>query len=573
MAGTKISELPSASLPLTGSETVPVVQSGVTKQTNLSAMPYVPSGTGAVTTTVQSKLREVVSVKDFGAVGDGVADDSAAIQAAVTSLASGGTVFFPRGTYRLISDIQFSVSNLTFSGENGASILRKDASASNEYIIRTTGTGTISNTVISGLRFETQRVSASGTQALINADGPTISGFTVQNCVFNNTTAYCNSIFLKAASGKTISNVQILNNKILASGRMGFEIINHDNGSNYNVSDVLVRGNTFATCASMGVSISGPIEKVVIDNNTFTNCTTNSVEIVGPRGCTITNNVFSGTTAQLISSSGGLSSVGSGIVISNNVTNGTVTGRVFLDNAGAAIIANNNLRMTGRLELSGTDTDGCLVTGNRIVSNSSVALIMDNSPNHNVFENYIDNSASGANASTVRAFNTSATGIALIGNDIVKGTGGVYYDGNTGGVIAQARSNILDGAIEDNVLPSDVVKASGNITPAGTTSTATITFPSSASWRAAIAKVFAAATTTSGTNSGAAYTVYATRHVNGTTAVGITSTDLVTSAGCVLTSSLGTNTRTITATVASGTPVTWDVEVITWSGTASIAFA
>lgn len=44
---------------------------------------YQPAGTGAVATTVQSKLREFVSVKDFGAVGDGVADDSGAFQAAI----------------------------------------------------------------------------------------------------------------------------------------------------------------------------------------------------------------------------------------------------------------------------------------------------------------------------------------------------------------------------------------------------------------------------------------------------------------------------------------------------------
>jgi hypothetical protein len=61
---------------------------------------FLQAGSGAVTRTAQSKMREWVSVKDFGAVGDGVADDTAAIQAAIASLPVqiGGIVYFPSST-------------------------------------------------------------------------------------------------------------------------------------------------------------------------------------------------------------------------------------------------------------------------------------------------------------------------------------------------------------------------------------------------------------------------------------------------------------------------------------------
>jgi len=65
---------------------------------------FQPAGAGAVATTVQSKLREFVSVKDFGAVGDGVADDTAAIQAAI-DFAGSRDVFFPTASYKISSSL------------------------------------------------------------------------------------------------------------------------------------------------------------------------------------------------------------------------------------------------------------------------------------------------------------------------------------------------------------------------------------------------------------------------------------------------------------------------------------
>src|SRR5262245_45394059 len=41
----------------------------------------------------------VVSVRDFGALGDASTDDTAAIQAAIDSIANSGVIYFPPGNY------------------------------------------------------------------------------------------------------------------------------------------------------------------------------------------------------------------------------------------------------------------------------------------------------------------------------------------------------------------------------------------------------------------------------------------------------------------------------------------
>ena len=72
---------------------------------NSSQISYTPAGTGAVATNVQTKLRQYVSVTDFGAVGDGTTNDTVAFANAIAYLdtTGGGQLYIPDGIYMLDS--------------------------------------------------------------------------------------------------------------------------------------------------------------------------------------------------------------------------------------------------------------------------------------------------------------------------------------------------------------------------------------------------------------------------------------------------------------------------------------
>lgn len=98
-------------------------------------------------------LQSALSVKDFGAVGNGTADDTAAIQGAINALPGpgvGGTIYFPPGTYSCTSAITLR-QGVTIRGSGYLSTRIVWAGASNGLVYEP-GSLTEANICISDIR-------------------------------------------------------------------------------------------------------------------------------------------------------------------------------------------------------------------------------------------------------------------------------------------------------------------------------------------------------------------------------------------------------------------------------------
>lgn len=119
-----------------------------------SQISYTAPFFGAVTTNVEAKLAQYVNVKDFGAIGDGVADDTAALQAAIDyAVPLKRPIYIPTGTYLYSVLTGLDQNNITINGDG-----------SNNTVLKFTGTGVALET---------------GTNAGFR-QGINLSGFTVE---------------------------------------------------------------------------------------------------------------------------------------------------------------------------------------------------------------------------------------------------------------------------------------------------------------------------------------------------------------------------------------------------------
>jgi len=203
---------------------------------------------------INLKLQETISVKDFGAVGDGSTDDTVAIQAAITQVVNsgGGTVFFPAGTYNVSSTITVG-NNVTLSGTGVKGSFIQVTSASIN-VLNITG----SYTGVNNLGFKTTQTAQTAGSYIIAAG---------IYCYINNfymdmpyTGITVTGVYTYISEG-IIETVTSRN----TAGNSAYIKINVPGEADCNISNIIMRINSFDTTTypSYGINwVSGTVVHV-----------------------------------------------------------------------------------------------------------------------------------------------------------------------------------------------------------------------------------------------------------------------------------------------------------------------
>ena len=223
---------------------------------------FTQDGTGAVTRSWSSKLKDVVSVKDFGAVGDGVADDTASIQACITAAGAGATILFPANmNCKVSTEILFNVANQRIIGY-GATIT-KNATFAEVRILRINAVGV----TLEGLSIEgTDRTVDGISTATDVCAGFTAKRIKVRNCLYG-------------ISANNNNDVVIDGCDIATTVRDSIRIFNFSGTQAYN--SIKVTNNTLDMSSNDPLTIAYPClqiwgtdtlytTNVVVVNNTIT---------------------------------------------------------------------------------------------------------------------------------------------------------------------------------------------------------------------------------------------------------------------------------------------------------------
>lgn len=385
-----------------------------------SNVTYTPGGVGAVNTDVQTKLRESVSVKDFGAVGDGVTDDTATIQAALDSLTNGGIAVVPASANSYMINAITSIkplSNTSLVIEKGATLEAIANSSDNYQVVHIDSVTNVE--IVGGGTIKGERTGHTGSTGeggmcirTDNASNVMISGLEL-------TEGWGDGIYIGGLGGNS-SNIFILKNRIHNNRRNNISVVDGnygvisgnviynangtnpetgidlEPGKNENVRNWSVTGNTVYDNNNSGIVAVTPWEPAVsivrditISGNTVYSNGNVGISVGRMLACTVAGNTCNDNTNYGIQVTSGVHK-DTNEVAGNGVTSDiTVSGNTCYNNTDAGIYVNGTNTYTDLSEVN--------ITGNTCSNNATYGIKVDRLAGQTVTDISIDSNVCHAN--------------------------------------------------------------------------------------------------------------------------------------------------------------------------------
>jgi hypothetical protein len=316
---------------------------------------------GAVPRLISDGFGDILTAKDYGAIGDGTTDDTAALQDA---LDSGNSIRLPYGTYKTSATLTITTQGACFFGETGAQIKK---SGVYDAILITASNWSLQNIVINCNGFGGSGIGVKGANNL------------VAFCEVYGSTGIANShgIYLDGQLTTCVYN-RITDNWVHQVGGVGI--------SSNTAPDNVRTGNVIYQSGLEGITDDLPSYRSIIANNYISAaCQVGGVGGIGidqASDGTITGNIINSTGNSL-----------PGIKTQNNVGSSnflTLTGNTLTNNSGGGIwlstngayTSNNNVVSSNTFQNNtGFDIKIDAGSGANVISGNGVnAVILDASP-------------------------------------------------------------------------------------------------------------------------------------------------------------------------------------------------
>ncbi len=344
--------------------------------------------------------RSRISVKEYGAVGDGETDDTEAIEKAMKKASvNRKTVYFPAGTYRVTKTISIGYSYgmyLGLQGQDAESVTLVGAETLDGPMFQTymrsgfhvtnlsfeqNGTGPVLDTLFltaSGCRF---RGSAANRSNLVQFYG---SNCKIMNCSFlvSNPDAYAiQATKRKESSGIPEGAFIAINSYIVdcSFSGQGKGILVNSEQEKSRLEGLKICDNVFTNTGSAQITLQTFLH-CDISGNTMSGCTGNAIDLQSSmlliHGLYLCGNTISCENACVAASD--TSGPGTMLQICDNVLSGGKYGLLLPSSIGSMIVDNN---IINDAEKAGLEIQSCqsgIITNNTVTTTGSGIPIVEN---------------------------------------------------------------------------------------------------------------------------------------------------------------------------------------------------